>query len=176
MWTIDPVHSVAEFGVKHMMISTVKGRFGEISGSLQFDGRNLTTASAEAIIDVTSITTNEPQRDAHLRSPDFFHADEYPMLTFRSSGVEHVEADEYRVMGDLTIRGTTLQVVLDVTYAGQITDPNGAQRAGFNAATTINRKDYGLNWNALLEAGGAVVGDKVNVSLHIAATRNQAGL
>lgn len=171
-WAIDPVHSVAEFGVKHMMISTVKGRFGTLSGSLQFDGRDLTTASVEATIDVASITTNEPQRDAHLRSPDFFHADAYPTLTFRSTGVEHVAEDEYRVRGDLTIRGTTRPVTLDVTYAGQITDPSGVQRAGFSAATTINRKDYGLNWNALLETGGAVVSDKVNVALHIAATRN----
>ena len=171
-WTIDPVHSIAEFGVKHMMISTVKGRFGTVSGTLQLDGGDLTTASVEATIDVASITTNEPQRDAHLRSPDFFHVEQYPTLTFRSTGVEHVTEDEYRVAGELTIRRVTRPVTLDVTYEGQITDPYGNQRAGFAAETTINRKDYGLNWNALLETGGAVVADKVKVSLHIEATRN----
>ena len=171
-WAIDPVHSVAEFGVKHLMISTVKGRFGALSGSLQFDGRDLTTASVEATIDVASITTNDPQRDAHLRSPDFFHAEAYPTLTFRSTGVEHVAKDEYRVRGDLTIRGTTRPVTLEVTYDGQITDPTGVPRAGFSATTTINRKDYGLSWNALLETGAAVVSDTIAVALYIAATRS----
>lgn len=170
-WAIDPVHSVAEFGVKHLMISTVKGRFGALSGALQFDGRDLTTASVAATIDVASITINDPQRDAHLRSPDFFHAEAYPTLTFRSTGVEHVAKDAYRVRGDLTIRGTTRPVTLEVTYDGQITDPTGVPRAGFSATTTINRKDYGLSWNALLETGGAVVSDTVAVSLYIAATR-----
>ena len=171
-WTIDPAHSIAEFGVKHMMISTVKGRFGTVSGAIQFDGQDPTTASVEATIDVASITTNEAQRDAHLRSPDFFAADEYPTLTFRSTGVTHVQQDEYHIAGELTIRGTTRPVTLDVTYEGQITDPYGLQRAGFTAETTISRKEFGLNWNALLETGGAVVADKVKVSLHIEATRN----
>ncbi len=171
-WTIDPVHSSAEFGVKHMMISTVKGRFGTVSGAIQFDGQDPTTASVEATIDVASITTDEAQRDAHLRSPDFFAADEYPTLTFRSSGVTHAQEDEYHVAGELTIRGTTRPVTLDVTYEGQITDPYGLQRAGFTAETTISRKEFGLSWNALLETGGAVVADKVKVTLHIEATRN----
>lgn len=171
-WAIDPVHSVAEFGVKHLMISTVKDRFGTLSGALQFDGHDLATASVEATIDVASITANEPQRDAHLRSPDFFHTEAYPTLTFRSTGVEHVSAVEYRVRGDLTIRRTTRPVTLDVTDEGQITDPAGMQRAGFSATTTINRKDYGLHWNALLETDGAVDSDTVNMSLSIQATRN----
>src|SRR5215472_5929434 len=115
-WTIDPAHSVAEFGVKHMLISTVKGRFGTLSGTLQFDGHDLTTGSVEATIEVASITTNEPQRDAHLRSPDFFHADLYPTITFRSTTVELVAGDEYRVRGDLAIRGVTRPVTQAVTY------------------------------------------------------------
>jgi polyisoprenoid-binding protein YceI len=171
-WTIDPTHSIAEFGVKHMLVSTVKGRFGTLSGTLQFDGRDLTTASVEATIDVASINTNEPQRDAHLRSADFFHVEEHPTIGFRSTGVQHIEGDEYRVRGDLTIRGVTRPVTLETTYEGQITDPYGLTRTGFAAETTINRKDFGLSWNALLETGGAVVGDKVKITLHIEATRN----
>jgi polyisoprenoid-binding protein YceI len=170
-WAIDPIHSIAEFGIRHMMISTVKGRFGVVSGALQFDGTDPTTGSVEASIDVASITTEQEQRDNHLRSSDFFHVEQHPTLTFRSRSVEHVSDDLYRVHGDLTIRGVTRPVTLDATYEGQIADPWGNQRTGFSAETTINRKDYGLNWNQALETGGVVVGDKVKVSLHIEAVR-----
>jgi polyisoprenoid-binding protein YceI len=171
-WTIDPTVSSAEFGIKHMTISTVKGRFGTVSGTLRFDGQDLTTASVEVTIDVASVTTNEPQRDAHLRSPDFFAVDAHPTLTFHSTGVTHVREDEYHIAGELTIRETTRPVTLDATYGGHITDPDGLQRAGFTADTTISRKAFGLSWNALLETGGVVWSDKVEVTLHIEATRN----
>ena len=118
------------------------------------------------------ITTNDPQRDAHLRSPDFFDAERYPTITFRSTHVERAAVDEYRVRGDLTIRGVTQPITLAVTYEGQITDHSGLLRAGFAAETTISRKDFGLSWNALLETGGAVLGDTVKIELHIETTRN----
>ncbi len=170
-WAIDPVHSIAEFGIKHMMIATVKGRFGALNGTVHFDGADLTTGSVEAVIEVESITTNEPQRDGHLRSPDFFHVEQHPTMTFRSTGVEHKEGDEYRLRGDLTIRAVTKPITLDLTYEGQITDPYGNRRAGFAAETTINRGDFGLTFNQVLETGGVMVGDKVKVSLHIEAVR-----
>jgi polyisoprenoid-binding protein YceI len=170
-WTIDPMHSTAEFSVKHMMISTVKGRFGVISGAIQYDGSDLTTASVEATIDVSSISTDQPQRDEHLRSADFFHVEEHSNITFKSTGVELVEDNEYRVRGDLTIHGVTHPVTLDTVYEGQITDPYGNRRAGFAAETTLSRKDYGLTYNAVLEAGGMVIGDKIKVAIHLEAIR-----
>ncbi len=170
-WNIDPAHSSAEFGIKHMMISTVKGRFGALSGTLQFDGSDITGGSVEATIDVSSVSTNEPNRDGHLRSPDFFHVEQHPHITFKSSKVEHVEGDDYRITGDLTIRDVTKPVTLDVTHEGQITDPYGNRRVGFAAETTLNRGDYGLTFNQVLETGGVMVGDKVKVSLHIEAVR-----
>jgi len=170
-WTIDPAHSVAEFGVKHMMIATVKGRFGALTGTLRFDGADPATGSVEATVDTSSISTDEPQRDGHLRSPDFFHVEQHPSMTFRSTRVEHVNEDQYRINGELTIRDVTRPVTLDATYEGQITDPYGKRRAGFAAETTLNRKDFGLNWNQVIEAGGVMVSDKVKVSLHIEAVR-----
>lgn len=170
-WTIDPLHSTAEFSVKHMMISTVKGRFGVLSGALQYDGDNLTTASVEATIDVASVSTDQAQRDAHLRSADFFHVEEHPSITFRSTGVEQVDEDEYRVHGDLTIHGVTRTITLNTTYEGQITDPYGNRRAGFAAETTLSRKDYGLTYNSALEAGGVVIGDKIKIAIHLEAIR-----
>jgi len=170
-WTIDPMHSTAEFSVKHMMISTVKGRFAVISGAIQYDGSDLTTASVEATIDVSSVSTDQPQRDEHLRSADFFHVEEHPSITFKSTGVEHVEDNEYRVHGDLTIHGVTHPVTLDTTYEGQITDPYGNRRAGFAAETTLSRKDYGLTYNGVLETGGMLIGDKIKVAIHLEAIR-----
>jgi len=170
-WAIDPVHSIAEFGIKHMMIATVKGRFGALSGMVRFDGADPTTGSVEVSIEVASITTNEAQRDGHLRSPDFFHAEQHPTMTFRSTRVEQVEGDAYRVHGELTIRDVTKPITLDMTYEGQITDPYGKRRAGFAAETTLNRGDYGLTFNQVLETGGVMVGDKVKVALHIEAVR-----
>jgi polyisoprenoid-binding protein YceI len=170
-WAIDAGHSTAEFAVKHMMISTVKGRFGALEGSINLDQAEPANSSVTAAIDVASITTGEAQRDAHLRSDDFFNAEQFPQISFRSTRVEHRQGDEYRITGDLTIRDVTREVELETEFEGQIGDPYGKQRAGFTAETTISRKDFGLKWNALLETGGAVVGDKVKITLHIEAVQ-----
>jgi len=170
-WTIDPVHSIAEFAVKHMMVSTVKGRFRNLEGTVHLDEANPAASRVVASIDVGSVDTAEPQRDAHLRSDDFFNAEAYPKMTFRSTQVDRVDDTHWKVIGDLTIRGVTKEVVLDTEYEGQIKDAYGKQRAAFSAETTLNRKDFGLKWNLLLEAGGVAVSDKVRVILNIAAVR-----
>lgn len=170
-WTLDPVHSFAEFSVKHMVVATAKGRFGKLEGTLQWDGQHAETASVTATVDIASITTGEEGRDTHLRSEDFFHAEKHPTATFHSTRVETRGDDEFKVIGELTLRGVSREVTLDTEYEGTIKDPYGLNRAGFSAETTINRKDYGLNWNALLETGGAVVSDKVKVHLNLEFTR-----
>jgi polyisoprenoid-binding protein YceI len=171
-WAIDPVHSVPEFSVKHMVISTVKGRFTKVEGAIMLDEANPANSSVKATIDVTTIDTGEAQRDTHLRSADFFDVEKFPTIAFTSSKVERKSDDEYKVTGDLTIRDVTRPVVLDVEYEGQIKDAYGKQRAAFTATTQIDRKDFGLNWNMALEAGGFIVSNNVKVTLHIAAVRN----
>lgn len=171
VWSIDPVHSNVEFTVKHMVVSTVRGRFGAVEGQIHLDPEHPEQGSVVATIDATSIDTNNEQRDEHLRSADFFDVENHPTLTFKSTGVEVVESDHWKVHGDLTIRGTTRPVTLDVTLDGIIVDAYGNNRAAFTATTSINRKEFGLNWNALIESGGAVVSDKVNIELHIAAVQ-----
>ncbi len=170
-WSIDPVHSIAEFGVKHMMVSTVKGRFRSLEGTIRADEANPTSSRVTTSIDVASIDTGEPQRDDHLRSDDFFNAEQFPKMTFRSTRVEQVDDTNWKVIGDITIRDVTQEVVLDTEFEGRVTDPWGKERIGFTAETVLNRKEFGLKWNGLLEAGGAIVGDKVRVSLHIEAVR-----
>jgi len=170
-WTIDPVHSIAEFAVKHMMVSTVKGRFRSMEGTILIDEANPTASRVTASIDVASIDTAEPQRDAHLRSDDFFNAEKFPKITFRSTRVERVDDTHWKVIGDLTIRDITKEVVLDTEYEGQIRDAFGKQRAAFTAETNLNRKEFGLNWNGIIETGGVIVGDRVRVILNIAAVR-----
>ena len=170
-WTIDPAHSIAEFSVRHMMIATVKGRFKKMEGKIVGSLDDPEHASVEIAIDVNSIDTGEPQRDAHLRSADFFDAEHHPTLTFKSRRIERTGDGSYRVLGDLTMRGVTREVPVDVTFEGQVKDPWGNQRAAFSAETKVNRKEWGLNWNALLEAGGVVVGDEVKIAVHIEAIR-----
>jgi polyisoprenoid-binding protein YceI len=172
-WTIDGAHSVAEFAVKHMMVSTVKGRFHDLRGSLEIDEANPTNSRVEAEIETASVDTGQEQRDAHLRSEDFFAAERFPVMTFRSTRVEQVSDDEWKVYGDLTIRDVTRPVVLETEFEGQIRDAFGNQRAAFTATTTINRRDFGLNWNGVIEAGGVVVQDKVKITLHIAALKQE---
>jgi polyisoprenoid-binding protein YceI len=169
-WKIDSSHSLVEFSVRHMMITTVKGRFAEVEGSIELDEANHTNSSVDVQISAASIDTRSGDRDAHLRSADFLDAENHPYLTFRSSKVEQ-DGDEYKVTGDLTIRGVTRQVVLDTELTGFGTTPYGAKVAGFSAKTKINRKDYGLNWNVGLEAGGVLVGDEVKISLEIQASQ-----
>lgn len=170
-WAIDPVHSTAEFAVRHMMISTVKGRFGKLEGALTIDEANLANSRAETTIDATSIDTQNDDRDNHLRSPDFFDVATYPTLRFASKRVEQKSGDAYRVIGDLTIRDVTREVALETTIDGRITDPWGKERMGLSAETKINRKDWGLQWNMALEAGGFMVGDEAKVTIHLEAVK-----
>ncbi len=170
-WTIDPVHSIAEFAVRHMMVSTVKGRFRSMEGSITLDEERPERSSVVATIDVASVDTAEPDRDAHLRSDDFFNAERFPKMTFRSTRVELQGEDRARVYGDLTIRDVTREVALDVEFEGRAKDPWGNERIGFSATTELDRKEFGLRWNQVLETGGVVVGDRVKVSLHVEAVR-----
>ncbi len=167
-WKIDPVHSAAEFKVKHMMISNVRGRFSGVSGTLELDAADLTRSHIEASIEAASISTGDAQRDAHLKSADFFDAEKHPTLSFGSTRVERRGDGELAVTGDLTIRGITRSVVFAVegpTSPGK--DPWGNTRIGLSATTRINRKHFGLTWNAVLESGGILVGDEVAITLDV---------
>ncbi len=167
-WTADPVHSVAEFKVKHMMISSVKGHFAAIRATLTLDGEDVTRSRVEASLDAASIATGELQRDAHLKSADFFDAAKFPTLSFVSRGVARRDDGSLAVTGDLTIHGVTREVVFSVDGPSEpARDPWGKERIGLSAATKINRKDFGLNWNAALETGGILVGDEVAISLDV---------
>jgi polyisoprenoid-binding protein YceI len=166
-WAIDPVHSSVEFAVRHLMITTVKGRFADVRGDVVLDEIDPAGSSANITIAVASIDTREPQRDAHLRSADFFEVDRYPAMTFRSTRVAGHSPEALTLFGDLTIHGVTREVALEVTSEGRSKDPWGGQRAGFSATTTIKRSDYGLTWNQLLETGGLAVSDEVKISLDV---------
>ena len=168
-WTLDPTHSIAEFSVKHLVVTTVKGRFREVEATLNIDEDNIENSSVTANIDVASIDTNLADRDAHLRSDDFFNAEQYPKINFQSTRVEKVKGDKYLVHGDLTIRDVTRPVALDAEFEGEINDPWGNRRAAFTATTQISRKEFGVRWNQALETGGAVVSDNVKITLHIEA-------
>lgn len=169
-WQIDAAHSQATFSVRHMMISTVKGQFKIISGSLNIDEEHPENSWVDAQADTASIDTRDEKRDAHLRSADFFDAEKYPTITFKSTKVEHVGGENYKITGDLTMHGVTKQVVFDAEYAGQVKkDAFGLQRAGISVKGTINRKDFGLTWNVALESGGVMVSEKVNVEIDLSA-------
>ena len=170
-WAIDPVHSHVEFSVRHMMVSTVKGQFTNVAGAIQFDETRLATSSVTATIDTASVTTFNEMRDQHLRTNDFFNAERWPAITFTSTRIEPAGEGRWQVHGALTIRDVTRPVVLDTEYEGQGQDAYGKQRAGFTATTEINRKDFGVNWNAALETGGVALGDRVKITLHIAAVK-----
>jgi polyisoprenoid-binding protein YceI len=167
-WQIDPVHSTAQFKVKHLMISNVKGEFTSIKGALQLDSSDVTKSSLEVAIDANSINTREPQRDAHLKSADFFDVEKFPEITFKSTRVSKKEVGEFAVEGDLTIHGVTRKANLDVEApSAPQKDPWGGTRIGVEATTKINRKDFGLVWNATLETGGFMVGDEVTITLDV---------
>jgi polyisoprenoid-binding protein YceI len=168
-WTIDPLHSEVGFSVRHMMVSKVRGKFTKFSGEL-VTAENPVASSVTAEIDLSSIDTGAEQRDAHLRSPDFFDTDNHPVMTYRSTGI-HAKGDGYVVDGELTLKGVTRQVPLHLEINGFGPDPYGGTRAGFTATAEINRQDFGVNWNAALEHGGVVVSDKVNIQLEIEAVR-----
>ena len=167
-WNLDPVHSVAEFKVKHMMISNVKGQFTSVSGVLTFDESDITRSLIEASIDASSINTRDADRDAHLKSADFFDVEKFPTLNFRSTSVRRTGDNELAVTGNLTIHGVSREVVFAVegpTVPGK--DPWGNTRVGLSAVTKINRKDFGLTWNSALETGGILVGDEVTITLDV---------
>jgi polyisoprenoid-binding protein YceI len=168
-WTIDPGHSEASFAVKHLMISTVKGNFRNVSGTVVVDESDPAASRVEAVIDAASIDTRQEQRDTHLRSADFFDVEKYPSLTFRSTKVESLGNGQFRVQGDLTIRDVTKPVVLEVEETGRGKDPWGGDRVGYSATTKFDRTDFGLTWNQALEAGGIMVGNEVKVTLDVQA-------
>jgi polyisoprenoid-binding protein YceI len=171
-WKVDQSHSHAEFAVRHLMISSVKGRFAEVTGTLIGDDTHPEHASIELEIPVAGVDTREPQRDAHLRSADFFDSDNHPTIRFRSSRITRDAGDRFLVTGDLTIRGVTKSITFPVIIGGRVRDPWGGERLGFSASTTINRKDFGLHWNQALETGGVLVGEEVKVTVELELLRN----
>ena len=165
-WQLDPTHSSVEFSVKHMMMTTVRGRFKDIQATLTGDRDHPEDAGVTATIDTGSIDTGVADRDAHLRAADFFDAEQFPQITFRSTQVENApreEGDRFRVIGELTIRDSAMEVVLDCEYQGRGTDPWGKTRAGFSFRTEIDRREWGLKWNQAIETGGVLVANKVRI-------------
>jgi polyisoprenoid-binding protein YceI len=169
-WSIDPAHTTVEFSVKHLMISTVRGHFGAVTGSIVLDEQNPLASSVTAEIDVTSISTRQEQRDAHLRSPDFFDVETFPSIQFQSTRIER-DGDHYDVYGSLTIRDVTREVVLHTSDEGRGGDPWGGQRAAFSATTKVDRRDFGLTWNQALETGGVLVGNDIKITLEVQAVK-----
>lgn len=175
-WTLDPAHSQIEFAVKHMMFTTVRGRFTDVSGSIAFDPSEPGAGSVQVEMQAASIDTQVEDRDKHLRSADFLDVENHPTLTFSSrrlDGSPSEPGDEFQVVGDLTIRGVTREVVLDARFEGTGTDPWGGTRAGFSAETAIDRRDFGLTWNQALETGGVLVGHQVKIQLQVQAVQEQ---
>ena len=165
-WQLDPAHSSVEFSVKHMMMTTVRGRFKNIKATLRGDRDHPEDAGVDATIEAASVDTGVGDRDAHLRGPDFFDAERFPHITFRSSRIENPpkqEGDRFRVVGELVIRDTRMEVALDCEYHGRGTDPWGKTRAGFDFRTEIDRREWGLKWNQALETGGVLVANKVRI-------------
>jgi polyisoprenoid-binding protein YceI len=174
-WDIDTSHSAIHFWVRHLVISKVHGRFAKWSGAVRLDEQDLTRSSVDVKIDAASIDTQVADRDTHLRSPDFLDAAHHPELTFKSRRIEK-QGEGYRVTGDLSIRGVTREVVLEAEFAGLAKDPWGNQRAGFSASTSIDRRDYGLVWNAAVETGGVLVGEKVEITIELEAVKKVAAV
>ena len=166
-WTIDNSHSEVNFKVRHMMISHVHGSFDRFSGTVNFDEVNPINTSVDVQIEISSINTNEEKRDTHLKSPDFFDAEKYPYMTFKSIKVDVIDESNAKLTGDLTIRDLTRPVTLDVEYLGKQKAPWGVTNSGFSASARISRKDFGLNWNVALESGGWLVGDTVDISIEL---------
>ena len=170
IWTLDPAHSSVEFSVKHMMMTTVRGRFKDVRATITGDEEHPEGCCVEVRIKTASIDTGVPDRDAHLRSADFFDAERYPEITFKSKRLEgnfEREGDRFRVIGDLTIRDTTMEVTLDCEFAGRGRDPWGKERAGFTARGEIDRREWGLKWNQMIETGGVLVANKVRIEAEV---------
>ncbi|MFD9689898.1 YceI family protein [Kitasatospora sp. NPDC059146] len=170
-WAIDTTHSEIGFAVRHAMVTNVKGRFTDYEGKLHLDGAEPHNSSAELVIKVASVDTNQAQRDEHLRTGDFFAVETHPEIRFRSTSAEAVGDDSYRMTGELTIKGTTRPVVLELDYTGSATDAYGAERVGFEGRTVVDRTQFGLTYNAALETGGVLIGEKVKLSFDISAVK-----
>jgi polyisoprenoid-binding protein YceI len=166
-WTVDPMHTQVEFSAKHMGLMTVKGHFTGVRTAIDLNEDDFTASSVEATIEAGTLITNDQRRDAHLTSPDFLNAEQFPTITFKSTRIERAAHDGYKMTGDLTIRDVTRPVTLDVVYSGQAKDPMGSVHAGFSASTTIKRKDWGLTWNVALETGGLLVSEDVKLALEV---------
>jgi polyisoprenoid-binding protein YceI len=170
-WQLDAAHSNVEFAVKHLMISTVKGRFADLTGTLKGDFLDPSSFELDVAIDVASIDTRQAQRDAHLKSPDFFDADKWPTISFAGKRIEGDVENEFVLVGDITIRDVTRELSLAVTNEGSVRDPWGNERIGFSARGKVDRRDFGLTWNQALETGGFVVGDEIRISIETEFTR-----
>ena len=173
-WQIDSAHSGIHFSVRHLVIAKVRGQFSRWTGTLEAPGSDFTHGSLDVVIDASSIDTGVADRDAHLRSADFFDAERYPEITFTSTSVTKTAADRLRVAGALTIKDVTRDVVLDVEVLGQAKDPWGNERAAFSATASIDRREFGLTWNQVLETGGVMVGDRIDIAIDIEAVRQGA--
>ncbi|MEW1724813.1 YceI family protein [Streptomyces sp. NPDC093109] len=173
-YTIDASHSTISFTVRHAMVTNVRGSFSDHEGSLHLDGSAPANSSASIDVSIASVDTGVADRDAHLRSGDFFDADTFPRMTFRSTSVEQLDAETYRLVGDLTIKDVTKPVTIDLEFHGSATDVYGNERVGFEGSATILRSDWGLTWNAALETGGVMVSDKVKLSFDISAIKKAA--
>lgn len=172
LWNIDPTHSEVQFKVKHLVISTVTGSFGSYNGRIEADGDDFENAKATFAADIDSISTNNEDRDQHLKSDDFFNAEAHPQLKFESTSFEKVGDGEYKVTGELTIRDVTKEIELDVVHGGTVTDQYGQTKAGFEVEGIINRKEFGLTWSAVTEAGNVVVDDKIKLQLNVQFIKN----
>ena len=172
-YVLDVAHSRLGFVARHAMVTKVRGAFNDFEGTAHLDGDDPTKSSASVSIVVASVDTRQPQRDDHLRTNDFFDAATYPKITFVSTSVEKLDEETFRMTGDLTIKNVTKPVVVDFEYSGSATDPYGNQRVGFEGSTVINRKDFGVNFNAVLETGGVMVSEKITLEFEISAIKTQ---
>ena len=173
-WNVDPAHTHSSFTIRHLVISNVRGEFGKTTGTVKLDEKDVTKSSVEATIETTTIDTRVADRDNHLRSPDFFDVAKYPAITFKSTRVEAAGEGKLKVTGNLTIKDVTRPVTVDFEYTGAAVDPFGNHRIGLEGTTTVNRKDWGVNWNAALETGGVLVSEKVTLEFEVSAIRTDA--
>ncbi|HXG18625.1 MAG TPA: YceI family protein [Methylomirabilota bacterium] len=175
VWEIDPAHTSAQFAIRHLMVSTVRGEFSKVTGTVALNEQDPTQSTVEATIDAASLNTRIAKRDEHLKSPDFFDVAQYPTITFKSKKIEAAGDGKFKITGDLTMHGVTKEVVLNVEGTPKpITDPTGKLRIGGGATTRINRKDFGINYNRVLETGGVVVGDEVDITIDVELTQKQS--
>ncbi len=172
-WSIDPTHSEIIFKAKHLVISSVSGRFNEFDGGVETEGDDFENAQAEFSAKVNSITTGNPDRDNHLKSDDFFNAEKFPEIKFKSTSIKKISKEQYEMKGDLTIRDVTKPIALEVLYGGIVDDPYGNTKAGFEISGKVNRKEYGLKWNAVTEAGSVVVGDIIKIDLNVQVVKDK---